>query len=537
MNKKHWIIACVLMLAVIGIANAQQYEAEKNFTVQNVSGGVRITEYKGKNTNVNIPPQIKKLPVVEIGYAFSVKGLTAVTIPNGVTSIGQRAFYGNRLTSVIIPNSVTSIGEEAFEDNKITQITIGSNIKISSNAFDDEFVQAYTRYGKRAGTYSINDEFVAIEQQLGRGKAFSLNIQKWVNPEAELEIAKEQAEKDAAEMLLTTPNSGDDFAIEQNKQGGITITGYKGTRRNVIIPATIEGIKVTEIGEKAFAKKGIISVTIPNSVTGIAGDKNNGAFSECASLTSVTIPNSVTVLGECAFYKCTSLAGITIPNSITRIDSAVFRYCTSLTNITIPGSVTEIGSSAFADCTSLASVTIPNSVTSIKDGAFYKCTSLTSVTLPNRISNIDDETFAYCTSITNIIIPNGVTIINSEAFKGCTSLTNIIIPDSVTTIGLEAFRGCTSLTSVTIGNKVNEFATYYAFYEVFDGCTSLANITLGSALTKLDYRFNNFPITSITIGANKDYADKFPNNFATFYESQGKKAGTYTWSGRLWSVK
>jgi len=38
-----------------------------------------------------------------------------VTIPNSVTSIGDRAFWGcESLTSVTIPNSVTSIGSSAF---------------------------------------------------------------------------------------------------------------------------------------------------------------------------------------------------------------------------------------------------------------------------------------------------------------------------------------------------------------------------------------------------------------------------------------
>ena len=43
--------------------------------------------------------------------------ITSITIPEGVTSIGNRAFSGcTSLTSITIPDSVTSIGDSAFFD-------------------------------------------------------------------------------------------------------------------------------------------------------------------------------------------------------------------------------------------------------------------------------------------------------------------------------------------------------------------------------------------------------------------------------------
>ena len=49
-------------------------------------------------------------------WILLVSDIKTVVIQNGVTSIGNKAFYNcSGLTSVTIPNSVTSIGSHAFE--------------------------------------------------------------------------------------------------------------------------------------------------------------------------------------------------------------------------------------------------------------------------------------------------------------------------------------------------------------------------------------------------------------------------------------
>lgn len=63
-----------------------------------------------------------------------------LTIPDGMTTIGNRAFYGyGRITSVTIPSSVTSIGYKAFSHcNNLASVTIPSSVEtIGDSAFEN----------------------------------------------------------------------------------------------------------------------------------------------------------------------------------------------------------------------------------------------------------------------------------------------------------------------------------------------------------------------------------------------------------------
>lgn len=91
--------------------------------------------YSSGLTTVVIPGSVS-----EIGYnAFSNCNLASVTIPIGVKIIGERAFSGNTITSIIIPESVTEIGKEAFAYcRELTTATLPKKIKGSAtNIFNN----------------------------------------------------------------------------------------------------------------------------------------------------------------------------------------------------------------------------------------------------------------------------------------------------------------------------------------------------------------------------------------------------------------
>ena len=92
----------------------------------------RVALDYGENIVLDYPSEITRV----IGKNNTA--LTAITIPNTVTSIESNAFYGcASLASVNIPDTVTSIGDSAFTRSSLTSITIPDGVtSIESNAFN-----------------------------------------------------------------------------------------------------------------------------------------------------------------------------------------------------------------------------------------------------------------------------------------------------------------------------------------------------------------------------------------------------------------
>lgn len=111
----------------------------QDFTINDI--GYTITSpttvstfnYIGAGGNIIIPAIVTNsgtdYNVTVIGDStFFSDGVTAVTIPNGVTSIEANAFSNNSIASVILPESLTSIGNSAFQNNNLTTISFPENV-------------------------------------------------------------------------------------------------------------------------------------------------------------------------------------------------------------------------------------------------------------------------------------------------------------------------------------------------------------------------------------------------------------------------
>lgn len=274
---------------------------------------------------------------------------TSVTIAEGVTSIGDYAFYLHHdLTSVNIPNSVKSIGECAFSCcYGLTSVSIPENVKkIKTDAFSDVCDIRYS------------------------GKI-----------------------KDAPWDARSINGYVDGYMVYKDATKTELLACSAAASGSIVIPNS-----VTVIGKRAFANcKKLTSVVIPDSVKEIG----RSAFWDCVNLASVEIPAGITSIGYSAFWGVPHIAyrGAAMPRSY---DDA--NWGARYKNGYVDGDMVykDATKTELIVCSTEASgdIVIPNSVIVIGEEAFYNCNKLTSVFIPNSVTTIGERAFRNYKNLT-----------------------------------------------------------------------------------------------------------------------------------------
>lgn len=482
-------------LLVLGLTPTSLFSIEKVYAIETPTGPTegtcgngltwKLTAMPPENWDLaNVPPY--KLTISGSGqmsnYSYDsapwsgyAPHISTIEIGNGVTSIGNYAFYQIvGVLNVTLPDSVTSIGDNAFQNcYDLETVVCGSGLtSIGSSAFRE--------------TNSLN----SID--LSRSGLTSIGSTAFYNSNLK---------------NIALPDS-------------MTFIGASAFRGSFLRTVTFSN--VTEIKENAFSSCYNLTTISPlTNVTSIG----QSAFENCSQLNSIDLGNRLQTIGERAFYFCQRLNNITIPNSVTSIGNDAFSYCRNLSAITLGSGLTSIGDKAFFD-TSINGIALPDSLTSIGSGAFA-CTRLTEITIPRNVTTIGSgvlygivdnnntdvlttirvadgnakfriidhalyeiknnapyRAIAYpsATAVTDYAIADGTALVDNYAFYRC-PLTALTLPDSVTTLNSYAFAECKNLTSVSFGKNVSSIQ--FGASGSFKNCANLAVLTTPDADSKL----------------------------------------------------
>ncbi|MCD2493117.1 leucine-rich repeat domain-containing protein [Lacrimispora sp. NSJ-141] len=293
-----------------------------------------------------------------------------------------------------------------------------------------------------------------------------------------------------------------------------TITGFSDSYLNslpeengnrytdIVIPAEINGQKVTKIGGSAFlgstkrcegirvkridlsgavnlvtidsmafyalgsmySEMGSCSLVLNKGLATIGGNAFNGQKTLNGSL---YIPDSVTSIGSSAFSGCGFDGTLHLPEnaSFTEIQGQVFQRCCFTGSLEIPDNVTSIiGNYAFSE-NDFTEIVLNSGITKIGGSSFMDCGQLTkvrvagktdsaaAVELPDVLSVLDSNVFRNCKKLSGWVkIPDGILNVGSSVFTG-TGIRTIYMPDSDTVAYTTNFLFDTTLNAAVFPTK------------------------------------------------------------------------------------
>ena len=428
------------------------------------------------------------------GYTGGEKALAIPADLDGhaVTSIGTRAFYGNKaLTEAVVPDTVKVLGIQCFGHcEKLKSVTLPEGLEsILTFTFDS---------CRKLSSVNIPDSVTQINEGLFLECASLKEVA--LSPDHPLlELVDGVLFKKTSSTLLWYPASrkGKEYEVPDGTKRIGAYAFSESKLERIVLPGSVE-----ELPESAFGNcLKLKAVNIPPKVTSA-----DGAFKNCDKLESIEVDEGNETLESVdgVLFDKTAHALLKfpaarkdkeyeVPEGTEAIMNNAFEQA-MLTGITIPGSVRFIASNAFLMCYRLKEVTIPEGVEEFGNYPFQWCYGMVKVSLPASLAKVAQNPFQNCEKLAEIVLAEGNTAL--ELVNGCLvrkedmalvscppgmKAKALEFPAGIRKVGSYAFSSCKSVEEISFADGLEEIAD-----KAFNLCKKLKRVTIPASVTSID---------------------------------------------------
>ena len=298
--------------------------------------------YKIGISELTLPSTLRSIGAWSFGSAY----ITSLAIPEGVESIGNNAFNANySLEEVELPSTLTRIGSEAFTSCDRLSIVI-SRVRTPFSIDEGIFASSW-EYNSEKHKYDYDPSCATLYVPVGSLSAYQ-EIKGWT---MFAKIEEGEPFETVQDVLKYRCSPGSKTAS--------VIKGDYNELENVIIPPeiTVDQVifKITAIDENAFYnQRNIQSMALPEGLESIG---NWAFYGLCIS--ELTLPSTLRSIGAWSFNS-SNITTLAIPEGVESIGKFAFRDCYYLESLELPSSLTDIGEYVISGCDALSSVVSNN---------------------------------------------------------------------------------------------------------------------------------------------------------------------------------
>ena len=375
------MVLCALQAGAVGDAAPGwkfKYEVQDDNTA-------KIIACQGNKEELEIPAELDGYPVTAIGDGvFQLKQkIASVTIPEGVISIGAKAFSScDGIKKIKLPKSLKSIGNRAFSNCKgLKELVLPEGLEVIME-----------------NPFALCDNLTDVSFS-GSNKIYEVRDGALIN-------------KEEARLVAF---------LHQTEDG------------SYVVP---EDIRI--IGNSAFVEcKELTAVKLPEGLEAV----EESAFNRCVNLESLELPATLRRAENRAFANCEKLVQVKLPDSLTEMPGNAFMGCSHLSMIGLSpnNSRLEMVEGVLFDneekrliCYPCAATgkeyAVPEGTEIIGVSSFENCKYPVHITLPDTIKTIGDFAFSNCYALEQIDVPDTVGEIGIWAFESCINLKRFTVP-------------------------------------------------------------------------------------------------------------